>query len=89
MKPPMDHQAPRRRAYADATGRHAPERLSEYFDFTSFPEKAQKGVTRSELLALLTRWHQVQHATKWYRRLWVWLRRKPGSEPPVTPEPKP
>lgn len=76
MKQPMDHQ---RRALGDATGRAKPERLSEYFDFRTWPEKADRKVTRQELLAILTRRWLVERETKWYRRLWTYLRAKVGA----------
>lgn len=36
---PMDHLAPQptRKQLGDATGRAKPERLSEYFDFATYP----------------------------------------------------
>lgn len=86
MKPPMDHQ-PARRSFRDANGRPVPERLSEYFDFTRWPEKATRSVNRTELLALLTRWHMVQRDSRWYRRLWRWLRARAGSGPAIVPQP--
>lgn len=76
--PDMSEHA--RRKYADAQGRKPPERLSEYFDFERWPEKAAKPVTRIELLAWLMRQHQVARSKKWWYRLWVYLKRKPGSE---------
>lgn len=79
MKPPMDHQPPRR-ALGDVTGRKS-ERLSEYFDFRTWPEKADRKVTRQELLAILTQKWLVEREMRWYRRLWRYLMRRPGSKP--------
>lgn len=79
---PMDHQPPRR-ALGDASGRAKPERVSEYFDFTTWPEKADRKVTRQELLAILTRRWKVEQDLKWYRRLWRALIAKRGSGPQV------
>lgn len=77
----MDHQPPRK-TLGDVRGRST-ERLSEYFDFRTWPEKADKKVTRQELLAILTRRWMVEREMKWYRRLWRWLLAKKGSGPVV------
>jgi hypothetical protein len=63
------------------------ERLSEFFDFERFPEKATRKVTRAELLALLTREWAVRRDSRWSRRLWRWLTSKLGSGPLVVPQP--
>jgi hypothetical protein len=81
VNPPMDRQPPRR-ALGDATGKKQ-ERISEYFDFTTWPDKADRKVTRQELLAILTRRWLVEREMRWYRRLWKWLRQRPGSKPIV------
>lgn len=78
----MDHQPPRR-ALGDARGQVREEKLSEYFDFRTWPEKAEKKVTRQELLAILTRKWLVERETRWYRRLWRYLTRRRGSGPAV------
>lgn len=85
---PMDHLAPQptRKQLGDATGRAKPERLSEYFDFATYPEKRDRKVTRGELLALLTRRWQVEQSMRWYRRAWRWLTAKKGSGPVRVPE---
>lgn len=80
MKPPLDHQPPRR-TLGDALGRAKPERVSEYFDFRTWPEKADRKVTRQELLAILTRKWKVEQESRWYRRLWRALWAKRGSKP--------
>lgn len=77
---PSDHLPPRR-ALGDAFGRAKPERLSEYFDFATWPEKRDKRVTRQELLAILTRRWRVEMETRWYRRLWRILTSRVGSKP--------
>jgi site-specific recombinase len=64
--------------------------LSEYFDFTRWPDKADRKVTRVELLALMTQKYKAEQASRWWRRLWRWLRwmgRPAGSGriPPVPP----
>lgn len=70
-----------RRPFGDALGRRPPERLSEYFDFERWPEKAERKVTRLELSAVLTRHFKLMESMKWYRRLWRWLKAKVGSGP--------
>jgi len=65
------------------------ERLSEYFDFARWPEKASYKVTRAELLAMLTRQHRVVIESRWYRRLWRWLVSRRGSASNVVPSPPP
>lgn len=72
-----------RKLYADANGQPPGERISEYFDFKKFPEKASMKVTRIELLALLIRQERVRRESAWWYRLWRFLRRPPGS-PPAT-----
>lgn len=66
----------------DARGR-VQERFSEYFDFVRWPEKAERKVTRHELLAILDRRYKVERDMKWYRRLWRFLTAKHGSGPVV------
>lgn len=70
-----------KRSYADALGKRPPERLSEYFDFQRWPDKAERKVTRMELLAILDRHFKAQQAMRWYTRLWRWLARPLGSRP--------
>lgn len=79
MKQPQDRLPPRR-ALGDVSGREA-EKLSEYFDFEKFPEKADRKVTRRELLAWLMRQNAVQEQRRWHRRLWAWLVARRGSSP--------
>lgn len=67
--------------------RRREERLSEYFDFERWPEKADRKVTRIELFALLQRRFAVERDMRWYRRLWRWLRNKMGSGRLVVPQP--
>lgn len=82
-----DRRPPVRRALGDATGRAPGERLSEYFDFTTWPEKMDRKVTRVELLTILRRKWEVEEASRWYRRLWHWLTspRQPKTPKPTTP----
>lgn len=68
-----------KRSYLD--NRKPGERLSEYFDFTRWPEKATLPVRRQELLAILDRHFKAQEARRWHRRLWAFLRRPWGSGP--------
>lgn len=82
MKQPMDHQPPRR-TLGDATGRAKQERASEYFDFRTWPDKAEKKVTRQELLFWLSRGWLVEREKRWYRRLWRWLVSPRGSKLPA------
>lgn len=70
---------PIRRELGDVQGKTRPERVSEYFDFATWPEKRDRKVTRQELLAFLTRQWLVERERRWYRRLWRWLRAKPGA----------
>ena len=79
MKQPTDRQPPRR-TLGDVRGREA-ERLSEYFDFTAFPEKRDRKVTRQELLAILTRRWLIERESRWFRRAWRWLVARTGSKP--------
>lgn len=65
----------------DARGQAKGERLSEYFDFRSDPEKRVKKVTREELLALLTRKWLVEREMRWYIRLWRFLQARMGTAP--------
>jgi hypothetical protein len=78
--------APKRSGF-DVKGERV-ERLSEYFDFTQWPEKRTMKVTRQELLAILTRQWAVQRDSQWHRRLWRWLKARWGSPQLVVPEPK-
>lgn len=68
-----------RRELGDAAGRAKGERLSEYFDFRTWPEKADRKVTRAELLAILTQRWLVEREARWYRRLWRYLKARTGS----------
>lgn len=87
MRAPQDH-LPSRRQLGDVRGQARGEKLSEYFDFKAWPEKADKKVTRQELLALLTRQWAVERESRWYRRVWRYLTRPRGSAPAVVPEPQ-
>ena len=87
MKQPQD-RLPARRALGDATGKPQGERISEYFDFTTWPDKRDMKVKRGELLAILTRQWQVERETRWYRRLWRWAWAKRGSGPQTVGEVK-
>lgn len=78
----MDRLPPRRQL-GDVRGQERGEKLSEYFDFATWPEKRTKSVKREELLAILTRKWLVERETRWYRRLWSWLRRARHSHPHV------
>jgi hypothetical protein len=82
MKAPQDRKLPgdQRRGF-DASGQPRGERLSEYFDFERWPEKKVKPVTRLELLAILTREHQVKRDSAFWYRLWRFLNRPVGSKP--------
>lgn len=80
MIAPRDHQRPRREL-GDARGQAKGERLSEYFDFSTWPEKRDRKVTRGELLAILTRKYTVERESRWYRRLWAFLKARTGSGP--------
>lgn len=69
--------------FRDVLGRKAPERLSEYFDFDRFPDKAERRVTRIEFLAVLESIHKHEARNRWHRRLWRWLtgpRKKPADD---------
>lgn len=48
------------------------ETLAEYFH----PDKAHKEVRRGELASLLVRYRQAEIARRWYRRWWLWVKRK-------------
>jgi hypothetical protein len=86
MKQPQD-RLPARRDVGDVRGGAKGERISEYFDFNTWPEKRDLKVKRGELLALMTRQWAVQRETRWYRRLWRWLKAKRGSGPQVIAQP--
>jgi len=71
---------PDRKTYVDARGQPIPERLSEYFDFTRFPDKANRIVTRHELSQILVHIERQRPS----RRFWRWLTsplRKPVDLP--------
>lgn len=70
----------------DANGRRQ-ERLSEYFDFRAFPDKASMKVTRNELLVILTTQWRREMESRWYRRLWRWLMVQITPKKPVPNEP--
>lgn len=72
-----------RRKYAEANGEKPGERISDYFDFKQFPEKAGMKVTRIELLAILIRQEKVRRESAFWHRLWRFLRRPVGSPPAV------
>jgi hypothetical protein len=63
------------------------ERLSEYFDFQRWPDKATMRVTRLELLAIVTQIERARDARTlggFLRRVWRFLKRPLGS--PITDE---
>lgn len=72
----MDHLPAR-----DVRGQKLPERMSEYFDFQRWPEKAEMKVTRNELMAWLTQYARASQQMRWYSRLWRFLRAPIGSGP--------
>lgn len=76
------HAANPRRALGNIRGEGG-ERLSEYFDFRRFPEKATLRVTRLELLAVLEQHFRATEARGWrgfLRRVWRFLKRPVGSK---------
>jgi hypothetical protein len=75
------------RRYADAQGKAYPERLSEYFDFQRWPEKATRPVTRLELLAIITQLEKGREQQSFMRRVWRFLRRPVNSGPVPATEP--
>ena len=77
----------KRKAFGDVYGRQRPERLSEYFDFERWPEKAEKKVTRHELQVLLSQYHRALRYNSWYSRLWRWLTGRWGKPVEATPTP--
>jgi hypothetical protein len=83
----MDRQPPRNRAGYDATGKVPPERISEYFDFERWPDKATKPVQRIELLAILHQLEKGRVQTTWRSRLARFLRRPVNSGPVPATEP--
>lgn len=83
---PNEHAANPRRALGNIRGEGG-ERLSEYFDFKRFPEKATLRVNRFELLAILEQYFKVTEARRTegvLRRVWRFLKRPVGS--PITDE---
>lgn len=87
MKRPMDRQPPAERRGFSATGQAPGERISEYFDFERFPEKASLRVTRLELLAILTQLEKGKTQQRFGSRLWRFLRRPFGDGPVPATEP--
>jgi hypothetical protein len=87
VRQPQDRQPPADRRGFDARGRVPPERISEYFDFERWPEKAERKVTRLELLALLTQLEKGREQTRFLSRLWRFLRRPVNSGPVPATEP--
>lgn len=87
MSRPVNQQPPGDRRGFDARGRAPGEKLSEYFDFDRWPDKAERKVTRNELLAILTRYDQGKRQTTWWSRLWRFLLRpvNSGAVPAVEP----
>ena len=78
----QDHAANPRRALGNVKGEGG-ERLSEYFDFQRWPEKAAFRVTRNELLAILTQMERAREARTlrgFARRVWRFLKRPLGSK---------
>lgn len=76
------------RAQFDARGQRQ-ERLSEYFDFQRWPDKAKLSVTRLELLALLTQMEKGRSQNRVLARVWRFLKRPLGSGPVPAIEPTP
>lgn len=79
---PQDHAANPRRALGNIRGEGG-ERLSEYFDFKRFPERANYKVQRYELLAILEQHLRVVEARSargFWRRVWRFLKRPVGSK---------
>lgn len=74
----MARMSPEARAQFDARG-NVQERISEYFDFERWPDKAKKSVTRLELLAILTQIERGKKEQAFFSRLWRYLRRPPKS----------
>lgn len=74
------------RQYADANGQQ-PERLSEYFDFDRFPDKAKMKVTRNELLAIITMLERGKQQQTFAHRLWRFLKGRVNSGPVRATEP--
>lgn len=78
---PQDHLPPRR-ALGNVKGEGG-ERLTEYFDFQRWPEKATMRVTRIEFLAIITQLERAKEARSlggFLRRLGRFLRRPVGSK---------
>lgn len=78
----MSNAFDKRRAATDIYGK-THERISEYFDFQRFPEKATYRVTRNELLAVITQIERAKQARTWrglVARLWRFLKRPLGSK---------
>lgn len=76
------HAANPRRALGNVRGEGG-ERLSEYFDFKRWPEKATLRVTRMELLAMLEQHFRATEARRtegFLRRVWRFLKRPLGSK---------
>lgn len=84
MKRPADHLPPRR-ALGDVRGSTTGgERLTEYFDFTRWPDKAGYRVTRMELLAIVTQIERARQARTlggFLTRLGRWIMRPIRSKP--------
>lgn len=74
----------KREAATNIYGQYKGERVSEYFDFKTTPEKYGYRVTRGELAAIIARLEEVRRAESWrglVDRLMRWLRRPKGSPP--------
>jgi hypothetical protein len=92
-----DHARARAQQLGDIHGRKNPEKLSEYFAFDVWPEKAE--MTRNELAAIMQQYDRARKAlSPWGRfktvlrglRLWLtggWGTHKPVIE--AVPQPKP
>lgn len=89
MKQPQDRKAPgdQRRGQFDVNGRAPGERISDYFNFQQFPDKAGLKVTRNELLAILTQLERGKSEQRFLSRLWRFLRRPVNSGPVPATEP--
>lgn len=85
-----DHARARAQQLGDVHGRKRPEKLSEYFDFSTWPEKAELPVRRNELMAILTQYDRARKVmSPWgrvklvLRGLWLFITAPSGTKAPV------
>ncbi len=78
----------KRKAFGDIYGRAAGERASEYFDFVRWPDKAERKVTRHELLFFLTQIERAREGMTWRSRIVRFLKAPLGSGPVKAAPPK-